>query len=134
MKLEDELKMRFKTPHDRALLSTVFTGVWLTDRFNRFLKQFGLSEQQFNVLRILRGQKGKPANLFLIQERMVHRMSNATRLVEKLRQKALVERVVCEEDRRKVEIQSLYSTCAKRRQECPRKSPSPEPRATSAVW
>ncbi len=104
MKLEDELKMRFKTPHDRALLSTVFTGVWLTDRFNRFLKQFGLSEQQFNVLRILRGQKGEPANLFLIQERMVHRMSNATRLVEKLRQKALVERVVCDEDRRKVEI------------------------------
>ena len=104
MKLEDELQMRFKTPHDRALLSIIFTGAWLTGRFNRFLKPFGLSEQQFNVLRILRGQKGKPANLFLVQERMVHRMSNATRLVEKLRQKGLVERVVCEENRRKVEI------------------------------
>lgn len=104
MKLEDELRVRFESPHDRAFLSIVFTGAWLTARFNRFLKGFGLSEQQFNVLRILRGQKGEPANLSLIQERMVHPMSNATRLVERLREKGLVERVASEEDRRKVEI------------------------------
>ena len=104
MTLEDELRVRFATPHDRAFLNIVFTGAWLTARFNRFLKGFGLSEQQFNVLRILRGQKGKPANLSLIQERMVHRMSNVTRLVERLREKGLVERVVCEGDRRRVEI------------------------------
>ncbi|MDT0686072.1 MarR family winged helix-turn-helix transcriptional regulator [Autumnicola psychrophila] len=68
------------------------------------LKPFGISNQQFNVLRILRGQNGKPANLNTIQERMVNKMSNTTRLVDKLLEKNLVDRCVCEENRRKVEI------------------------------
>ncbi|MBV7336666.1 MarR family transcriptional regulator [Chloroflexi bacterium TSY] len=76
----------------------------MVEQFNAFLKPFGLTEKQFNVLRILSGQKGKPMNLFLIQERMMHKNSNVTRLVEKLRLKGLVERVPCEENRRKVEI------------------------------
>ena len=104
MKLEEELKMKFTSPKQRAGLNVIFTGAWLTDRFNRSLKPFGISEQQYNVLRILRGQKGTPANLFTIQERMVHRMSNATRLVEKLRLKGYVEREVCAENRRKIDV------------------------------
>jgi DNA-binding MarR family transcriptional regulator len=68
------------------------------------LKEFGLTEQQYNVLRILKGQRGKPLSLFEVQERMLHRMSNATRIVEKLRLKGLVDRMVCEENRRQVEI------------------------------
>lgn len=105
MKLEEELKMsKFPSPYHRASLNTIFTGAWLMERFNAVLKPFGISEQQYNVLRILRGQKGQPANLFTIQERMVHRMSNATRLVEKLRLKGFVERCTCEENRRKIEI------------------------------
>ena len=104
MKLEEELKMKFKSPAQRAGLNVIFTGAWMSERFNRLLKPFGISEQQFNVLRILRGQKGQPANLYTIQERMVHRMSNATRLVEKLRSKGYVERQICEENRRKIEV------------------------------
>jgi DNA-binding MarR family transcriptional regulator len=104
MKLEDELKMKFASAKARAGLNVIFTGAWLSERFNQLLKPFGISEQQYNVLRILRGQKGKPANLFTIQERMVHRMSNATRLVEKLRLKGYVERQICEENRRKIEV------------------------------
>lgn len=105
MRLEDELKTTaFKSAKHKAMLNVIFTGVWLSERTNRFLKQFDLSEQQFNVLRILRGQKGQPINMIDIQERMVHKMSNATRLVEKLRQKGLVQRVICENNRRKVEI------------------------------
>ncbi len=68
------------------------------------LKPFELSVQQFNVLRILRGQKGKPANLSTINERMVTKMSNTTRLVDKLISKGYVNRVTCKQNRRKVEI------------------------------
>lgn len=68
------------------------------------LKPFEISVQQFNVLRILRGQKGKPANLSTINERMVTKMSNTTRLVDKLITKGYVQRTICEHNRRKVEI------------------------------
>jgi len=68
------------------------------------LKPFGLSVQQFNVLRILRGQKGNMLNLNEITHRMIHKMSNTTRLVDKLIDKSLVERVICPENRRRVNI------------------------------
>ena len=63
-----------------------------------------MSIEQFNVLRILRGQKGQPVNLQDIQDRMINKMSNTTRLVDKLILKGYVERFVCENNRRKVEI------------------------------
>jgi len=76
----------------------------INDKISETLKPFDISIPQFNVLRILRGQKGKPANLSTIQERMVSKMSNTTRIVDKLITKGYVERVVCEKNRRKVEI------------------------------
>jgi DNA-binding MarR family transcriptional regulator len=105
MKVEDALFMRaIESEQDRVTLNVIYTGNWLTSQFQQFLKPFGLSEQQFNVLRILRGQKGNPINLQDIQIRMVHKMSNATRLVEKLRIKGLVERHLNPENRRMVDI------------------------------
>ena len=105
MRLEDEIKVKsFPTPFHKVGLSIMFTGNWLFERVNAILKPYGISEQQYNVLRILQGQKGNPINLCSIQERMIHKMSNTTRLVEKLRQKNLVERVICEDNRRMVEI------------------------------
>jgi len=77
---------------------------WVKDGLLSCLKPFDLSIEQFNVLRILRGQAGKPINLQDIQERMVNKMSNTTRLVDKLISKGLVERSICENNRRKVEI------------------------------
>ncbi|MBC6999568.1 MarR family transcriptional regulator [Cytophaga sp. FL35] len=68
------------------------------------LKPFEMSPEQFNVLRILRGQKNQPANLSTLNERMVHKMSNTTRLVDKLIKKGYVHRTVCPSNRRKVEI------------------------------
>ncbi|RNC91584.1 MAG: MarR family transcriptional regulator [Allomuricauda sp.] len=68
------------------------------------LKPYDVSLQQFNVLRILRGQKGNPANLSTLNERMVTKMSNTTRLVDKLISKGYVKRNVCASNRRKVEI------------------------------
>ncbi len=105
MKLEDELKMKnFSSPHQKMLLNILFTNYWLGDKMACFMKSHGLSEQQYNVLRILRGQKGNPLNLKDLQERMMQKTSNVTRLVEKLRVKGLLERVQCMENRRKVEI------------------------------
>jgi DNA-binding MarR family transcriptional regulator len=69
-----------------------------------FFKTFKITAPQYNVLRILRGQKLKPINLSLIQDRMVHKSSNAGRLVDKLVLKNLVERNICKSNRRKVEI------------------------------
>ena len=68
------------------------------------LKPFDISLQQFNVLRILRGRKGKPANLKTVQKRMIHKMSNTTRLIDKLINKKLVNRKICEDNRRKIDI------------------------------
>ena len=68
------------------------------------LKPYGISLQQFNVLRILRGRKGNPANLQTVQKRMIHKMSNTTRLVDKLIEKKLVNRKICDNNRRKIEI------------------------------
>ena len=76
----------------------------LSNGTNAILKPFGISKEQYNVLRILRGQFPKPSTLSLITDRMISKTSNATRLVEKLRQKKLVERNQCEENRRRVDI------------------------------
>lgn len=106
MKLEDELKQpRFKDEYQRAMLNIIFSGSWLEVRTTQLLKPFDLSSQQYNVLRILRGSRPRPLNLLDIQERMMDRMSNATRLVEKLRQKGLLTRKQCDQNRRKVEIE-----------------------------
>lgn len=103
--MEKEIKMdKFRSPFQKASLNLMFTGEWLMARVDSLLKPYDISSQQYNVLRILRGQHGKPINLYAVQERMLNRMSNATRLVEKLRQKNLVTRELCEQNRRKVEI------------------------------
>ena len=108
MKLEEELKMsEIQDAHHRATLNVIFTGAWMSERTNSLLKPFGISEQQYNILRILRGQKGKAISLQDISGRMVHKMSNTTRLVEKLRVKGLVDRQVCPANRRKVDISIL---------------------------
>jgi len=74
------------------------------DLLSKVLKPYEISLQQFNVLKILRGRKEKPANLSTIQKRMVHKNSNTTRLIDKLIEKFLVERKTCEENRRKIEL------------------------------
>lgn len=91
-------------PRKELIINLWVTSSNLNVEVAESVKSFGISMQQFNVLRILRGQKGQPANLQTIQERMVHKMSNTTRLVDKLIEKKLTERFICENNRRKVEI------------------------------
>jgi DNA-binding MarR family transcriptional regulator len=105
MTLEDEIKTKkFANAKIRAALNVSFTSYWLNDQWSAIFKQFDLSQPQYNVLRILRGQKGQAINLMDIQGRMIQKSSNTTRLVDRLLQKNLVERITCEENRRKVEI------------------------------
>lgn len=88
----------------KVVINILCTANRISEKMAEALKPYDISIQQFNVLRILRGQKGLPANLSTIQERMVNKMSNTTRLVDKLILKGYVERYTCEENRRKVEI------------------------------
>jgi len=105
MELEKEIKQsKFKSEQHKMLLNILFTGSWLNNNSIKRFKPFGISPQQYNILRILRGQYPKPASVNLLIERMLDKNSNASRLVEKLRQKKFLKRVVCNEDRRSVNI------------------------------
>ena len=106
MKIEEALKINSGLDvASKTLINIQYTSRLLEEKFAALLKEYGLSTPQFNVLRILRGQKGKPASLACIQERMVDRSSNTTRLVDKLIAKGMVERRICPANRRKVEIE-----------------------------
>jgi DNA-binding MarR family transcriptional regulator len=103
--LNEILKTKVTLPISRASVLNIFhTSSWIKDDLLLELKHFDLSLEQFNVLRILRGQKGSAINLQDIQERMVSKMSNTTRLVDKLIKKKFVKRTICKTNRRKVEI------------------------------
>lgn len=88
----------------KIILNIIYTQNIISDKFNEILKPYEISSEQYNVLRIVRGQKGNPANMSIIQERMLAKTSNTTRLVDKLLLKNLVTRNVCPENRRKMEV------------------------------
>lgn len=88
----------------KVVLNVLYTQNVITEKFNEVLKPYDLSSEQYNVLRILRGQKGNPANMCVIQERMIAKNSNTTRLIDKLLLKNLVTREVCPDNRRKIEV------------------------------
>ncbi len=105
MKLEDAIKQpRFKSEVEKLSVNLLYTGSWYNAISLKTLKPFGISPQQYNILRILRGQYPKPATIQLIKERMLDEMSNVSRLVEKLRAKGLLERHTCPDDRRAVDV------------------------------
>jgi len=87
-----------------SILSILKTSLRINKKLNDVFKKHKISEQQFNILRILKGQRGKPSCLKTIQKRMVHLMSNTTRLVDKLILKDLVLRETHESNRRKINI------------------------------
>ena len=105
MRIEEIIKTTFPMAQEKkALLNVMYTQNVIADQFNELLKPFDLSAEQFNVLRILRGQKGNAVNMCMIQERMIAKTSNTTRLVDKLLLKGLVLREICPQNRRKMEI------------------------------
>jgi DNA-binding MarR family transcriptional regulator len=105
MSLEDDIKQeKFQSEHQKAAINILFTGSWLYNINASYLKKFAITPEQFNVLRILRGSHPTAMMLSEITQRMIDKNSNCTRLVEKLRQKNLLNREICENNRRQVDI------------------------------
>ncbi len=105
MNVEQIIKTEKKIPlESRTIIHFMLVNNKINEAISVALKPFDVSVQQFNVLRILRGQNAKPANLSTLNERMVTKMSNTTRLVDKLILKGYVDRIICPSNRRKVEI------------------------------
>jgi DNA-binding MarR family transcriptional regulator len=105
MQLEEEIKQKkFKTEFQKLALNIIFTGNWLNSNSIKTFKPFGVSPQQYNVLRILKGQHPDAISVNCIAERMLDKNSNASRLVDKLNTKGLIKRETCGHDRRQVDI------------------------------
>jgi DNA-binding MarR family transcriptional regulator len=105
MKIEDAIQQKeFKDPYNKLVVNFLYTHSYIVTAQNALFKPYDLSPEQYNVLRILRGQNGVPATVSSIQDRMLNKMSNASRLVEKLKQKGLVKREECPKDRRQVDV------------------------------
>lgn len=104
-KIEDAIQQKeFKDPFNKAVVNLIFTQSYLVGAQQALFKPHDLSPEQYNVLRILRGQNGVPTTVSSIQDRMLNKMSNASRLVEKLKVKDLVRREECPSDRRQVDV------------------------------
>ena len=105
MTIEEAIyQTKFTDEYEKVDINLMYTTNWMNAQKHQHIKEFDISWQQFNILRILRGQKGKPAPLKLITERMLDKMSNTSRLVEKMVKKQLLERNQCPDNRRQVDI------------------------------
>ena len=105
MKLEQEIKQdKFKSEIHKLAVNIIYTHSWFNSFQNEWLCKYNLTTQQYNILRILRGQYPDPASINLLKDRMLDKMSDASRLVERLRLKGMVQRKNCKEDRRRAEV------------------------------
>lgn len=105
MEIEQAIHQKeFANERERAIVNILYTSSWLTYIQMGVFKEYDISMQQYNVLRILRGQYPKPATVNMLIERMIDKSSNASRIVEKLRTKGLVVRSECPKDRRQVDV------------------------------
>ncbi len=105
MKIEDEIQTRkFRNERHKATINVVFTSNWLTNILEERANKQQITLQQFNVLRILRGQYPQPATNNLLRERMLDRMPDISRIIDRLLAKELVSRVKCTSDRRAVDV------------------------------
>ncbi len=105
MNIEKAIKQKkFRSEYEKLVVNILFTSKWIEYRESVLFKKYDLTLPQYNVLRILKGQYPNAATVNLLIERMIDKSSNASRIVEKLRQKGLVERTTCEDDRRRVDV------------------------------
>lgn len=106
MSLEEDIKQEkgFKSQHHKAVVNIMYTDGWIRGTLNGMLKPYGLTNQQYNVLRILRGSNPEPLSTSSIRDRMLDKMSDASRIVDRLFKKGLVERKTCSADKRLVDV------------------------------
>ena len=105
MRIDEEIQSsKFEDNYHKAVINVTYTYGWLSNAFRCQFERYNLTQQQFNILRILRGQYPKPATINLLKERMLDKMSDASRIVDRLVQKGLVSRCTNSKDRRAVDI------------------------------
>ncbi len=105
MKIEEEIKQaKFKSAHQKAVINLIFTAGWLQGRQQNFFKPFGITNQQFNILRILKGQHPKSISGTEIKSRMLDRNSDVSRLLDRLAAKGLINKQTCPNDKRAADI------------------------------
>ncbi|NNK87607.1 MAG: MarR family transcriptional regulator [Flavobacteriaceae bacterium] len=102
--LSEDIQSTFPNERVKALINILYTANWIRSHQNEFFKVYGISPQQFNILKILKGAKG-PLKVQQIKDRMIERSPNATRLMDKLCAKDLIARIPCPDDRRVVHIE-----------------------------
>ncbi len=105
MRIEDEIhQKKFKSVWQKATLNIIFTAGWISNRHKDYFKPYGITPQQFNVLRILRGSHPESISTSVIKERMLDKNSDASRIVDRLTVKGLVKKRACPSDRRLVDV------------------------------
>lgn len=105
MKLEEEIKQKeFRSEFQKLHLNLIYTANWIQTQNRKTFEKLGVTPQQYNVLRILKGNYPEPYSTSQIRDRMLDKMSDASRIVERLTQKGLVERKTCKSDRRLVDV------------------------------
>lgn len=105
MAIEQEIQQpKFKTEHQRALVNLLFTYGWSIERIKQLVTCEGITHQQYNILRILRGSLPTPLSTLQIRERMLDKMSDTSRIVDRLVVKGLARKTLCKKDRRLVDV------------------------------
>jgi DNA-binding MarR family transcriptional regulator len=105
MRIDEEIQStNFEDNYQKVTINIAYTEGWLQNMFRSYFEKYNLTIQQFNILRILRGQYPNPATVNLLKERMVDKMSDASRIVDRLVQKELVSRCTSTKDRRAVDV------------------------------
>ncbi len=104
MSLEDDINQHvFRNEYQKSVLNLIYTFNWMNERLNKEFEPFDVTQQQFNILRILRGA-GQALSTLQIRQRMLDKMSDTSRIVDRLVKKGLVKKTVCREDRRLVDV------------------------------
>ncbi len=105
MELEKEIfQKNFKSEQQKAMINLIYTYHWANNNARQEFLPYDITMQQFNILRILRGQYPNPSSINLLRERMLDKMCDASRMVDRLKQKELIERCVNKKDKRSVDI------------------------------
>ena len=104
MSIEKEINQeRFINEYQKSVINLIYTSNWINEKIKDFLDRFDITSQQFNILRILRGA-GEPLSTLKIRQRMLDKMSDTSRIVDRLVKKGLAKKVVCITDKRLVDV------------------------------
>src|SRR5437764_8336941 len=101
---KDIQQARFRNAYQKAALNLIYTVGWMRDKTRSIFDAEDVTPQQFNILRILRGSYPQPLSTLQIRERMLEKMSDTSRIVDRLIAKSLVKKVTCKSDRRLVDV------------------------------